>query len=76
MKKIKKISLKKQDYNVLNDSKMSKLKGGERTSLYCKLGNKIWQCMQLELNCPSGFTTGSCGALNTSCPSNFSTTTF
>lgn len=76
MKNLKKISLKKQDFDVLNQTKMSDLLGGERTSLYCKLGNKIWSCLQLETNCPSGFTTGDCGTLNFRCPTNFTTKPF
>lgn len=73
MKELKKISLKKQDFDVLNQTNMSDLVGGERTSLFCKLGNKIWACFQLETHCPSGFTTGECGSMNWSCPTKFTT---
>jgi natural product precursor len=76
MKKLEKIKLKKSDYLVLNDNELGSLKGGERTQIACKFGQKIYQCINLELNCPNSFTTGDCGVLNTSCSKNFSTTTF
>lgn len=76
MKELKKISLKKQDFEVLNQNSMNNLLGGERTSLFCKLGSKIWACLQLETNCPNGFTTGKCGALNIGCPKDFTTQPF
>lgn len=76
MKKLKKIKLKKSDYLILNDNELSSLKGGERTKIGCKFGQKLYQCISLEMTCPSSFTTGDCGALNTTCSQNFSTTTF
>ncbi len=82
MKTLRKISLKRQDYDILNNTQMSDLIGGmatpeaDRTTLYCKFGNKIWQCLQLETSCPNGFTTGSCGSLNFVCPKDFETRTF
>lgn len=76
MKKIGKIKLNKSDYLVLNGNELSTLKGGERTKIACMLGHKVYQCVNLELNCPNTFTTGDCGQLNTTCSQNFSTTTF
>lgn len=76
MKKLGKINLKKSDYLILNDDELSSLKGGERTKMGCKLGFKVYQCVNLESNCPNTFTTGPCGMLNTYCSKKYSTDTF
>lgn len=76
MKKLRKLNLFKSDYQILNEDELVHLKGGERTKIKCILGHKVYQCLNLELDCPNEFSTGDCGVLNTSCDKDFSTTTF